>query len=30
MDKQARQAIVGEADQLSKDAKTLRERVKER
>jgi hypothetical protein len=29
LDKQARQAIVGEADQLSKDAKTLRERVKD-
>jgi hypothetical protein len=29
MDKQERQAIVGEADQLSKDAKALRDRVKD-
>jgi hypothetical protein len=29
MDKQARQAVVGEAEQLSKDAKTLRDRVKD-
>jgi hypothetical protein len=29
MDKPARQAVVGEADQLSKDAKVLRDRVKD-